>query len=480
MPGLSKSRPYAVAVDVTNVRNLVPFADVQVAGVTVGTVHGIERRGKALRLDLRLDPVAAPLHGRGAGVASAAAAMLGIARLRVDTGTASFLPAGDPSVAAMEDKARAFGGDPIVVILESAQPRELLLDQRRLLRLLGLPAGLPTLHNSGFVRAVVFDQQTGAVRPQWRFVVPDDDKVTLLVRPRERLDREGTRQLVDAVARRGRRDRAAHPRAALFGGAHPAAGLGTALAARRRAGRHRARSRCARLAGQAAVLRRGGAAAGAARGGQPVPGSPPRSRHPRRAGRAERVLGSSGEVSVVLTGSPGAGAADPAALDWARRAQTAVVTGFGTELRSVLTLPDLLAFLGPEPTPQQVRAALDLLPGYLSSALVTTHRDAALMIFGVRLGDLGEQAGLLEAVRAALPPHPPGRSVMLAGLPVAAAEAYRQVSEGRYLANLAGVVVAGVVLAAGLRRRAEALGAVAAAVLATGWGLAVLAAAASR
>jgi predicted RND superfamily exporter protein len=50
----------------------------------------------------------------------------GLAQLRVDTGIDSFLPAGDPVLASLNAKADAFGGDPVVVLLESPQPQGLL------------------------------------------------------------------------------------------------------------------------------------------------------------------------------------------------------------------------------------------------------------------------------------------------------------------------------------------------------------------
>jgi hypothetical protein len=50
----------------------------------------------------------------------------GLAQLRVDTGIDSFLPAGDPVLASLDAKADAFGGDPVVVLLQSPQPQGLL------------------------------------------------------------------------------------------------------------------------------------------------------------------------------------------------------------------------------------------------------------------------------------------------------------------------------------------------------------------
>ena len=189
------------------------------------------------------------------------------------------------------------------------------------------------------------------------------------------------------------------------------------------------------------------------------------------AQRAQRVLGSSGEVSVVLTGPDATGLA---ALAWSRQAEQIIVTRYGDRLRPVLTAPDLLRFLGGDPTEAQLDAALGLLPPYLRSAVISSNSGSAVMIFGVGLQDVGRQAALIENVRKALPPAPAGFSVRLVGLPVAAERGYELISAGRYAANLAGIAAAGVVLAIGLRRRTEAVRAVLAALLATGWSLAAL------
>ncbi|NKQ57733.1 RND transporter [Amycolatopsis sp. K13G38] len=186
---------------------------------------------------------------------------LGLAQVRVETTVGSFLPADDPASAQLEDFARAFGGDPVVVLLESPQAAQ-LLDQSHLGPLLGLegrlstlpavatvygpatvlnqiagqtqnllaelsgrrdavrqqgpralqefdarygpllvqamPAGLPTLHNPAFVNSVVFDGN-GRPRSQWRFVVPNDHSVAILIRPAQGLDETATARLTDGV-----------------------------------------------------------------------------------------------------------------------------------------------------------------------------------------------------------------------------------------------------------------------------------------
>lgn len=189
----------------------------------------------------------------------------------------------------------------------------------------------------------------------------------------------------------------------------------------------------------------------------------------RDAQQVQREIGSSGEVSVMLKGGDVTG---PAAFRWSRRAEDVIVSRFGDQLRPVLTLPDLLKFLGSDPSPAQLSSAIDLMPKYLTSAVLNDDTNSSVMTFGLKLQDLGQQSRLLKEVRQALPPPPQGAHADLVGLPVAANRGYELVSDGRYKANLAGIVVAGLVLLVGLRRRADALRAVAAALLATGWGLA--------
>jgi predicted RND superfamily exporter protein len=50
----------------------------------------------------------------------------GLLRVQVETGVEEFVPRDDPHVHATERVAERFGGDPIVVLLESAEPRALL------------------------------------------------------------------------------------------------------------------------------------------------------------------------------------------------------------------------------------------------------------------------------------------------------------------------------------------------------------------
>lgn len=186
---------------------------------------------------------------------------------------------------------------------------------------------------------------------------------------------------------------------------------------------------------------------------------------------AQHVLGSSAEVSILVDAPD---ALSPAVLTWARQAEDAAVLRYGDQLHPVLSPADLLRFLGTQPTAEQISAATGLLPNYLTTSVVSSDRSRAVMVFGVEMDDLASQRTMLNGIQAALPPPPPGAHVRVVGLPVAAARGYDLISSDRYLVNLAGVVAAGLVLLAALRIRGDALRAVLAGLLATGWGFALL------
>jgi predicted RND superfamily exporter protein len=74
-------------------------------------------------------------------------------------------------------------------------------------------------------------------------------------------------------------------------------------------------------------------------------------------------------------------------------------------------------------------------------------------------------------MKQSLPTPPPGYSMELTGLPIAAHRGYELVSSSRYIANLVGILAAVLVLVALLRRRRDALLALASAAMATGLGM---------
>jgi predicted RND superfamily exporter protein len=186
------------------------------------------------------------------------------------------------------------------------------------------------------------------------------------------------------------------------------------------------------------------------------------------ARRVEDVVGSSGELDVVLRGPD---TMSPEALAWQRQALETAVTRQGDALRPVVSPPALLPFLGPDATDPQILSALRLLPPYLTGAVLTPDRATAVLSFGVRLEDLDRLAAARDDLVAALPAPPSGYETEVTGLPVVALRGSELVSADRVLANVAGIVAAGLVLAVGLKRRGDAVVAVASAVLATGTGL---------
>jgi hypothetical protein len=191
------------------------------------------------------------------------------------------------------------------------------------------------------------------------------------------------------------------------------------------------------------------------------------------ADHVQDVIGTNGELNVVLraNNAPGAPPADvrsPQAWQWMEAANQRIVVGHGDVMNPVLSPPGLLDFLGTNPTADQIQAGLRLMPDSLTSSVVRGDGQVANMSYGVSLDDLGELATVTGQVRAELPPPPPGTTVELTGLPTVAVRGYQLVSSDRYLASVAGVVAAGLVLALGLRRRVDAARAVVAAVIATG------------
>lgn len=185
------------------------------------------------------------------------------------------------------------------------------------------------------------------------------------------------------------------------------------------------------------------------------------------ARHAEEVLGSGGEVDIVLTGID---TLTPEALAWMRQVDAYVAREHGNLLHGVLAPHEFLEFLGPEPTREQINAAVRLVPPYLLRAVVTPDRSQALMTHGIRMDDVAEFGEVRHQLAAELPPAPPGYDVDVVGLPLVLVDAQELVSADRSRSSLLGIGVAGLILMVGLRRRGDALRAVAAALIATGIG----------
>lgn len=184
------------------------------------------------------------------------------------------------------------------------------------------------------------------------------------------------------------------------------------------------------------------------------------------ARHVQNVMGSSGEIAVALSGKD---TMDTATFAWMRKAEDAIVSNHGDEVRPILSPPMLLRFLGPSPTEEQLESAQRLLPSYLVSSVVRSDRRVSIMSFGVDLDDANDLRRLRNDIRSELPPSPPGTKVELVGLPLVAVSAYDSLSTDRFVNAGSGILAAGLALLIGLARRRDALMAVSAAVLTTGF-----------
>jgi len=184
------------------------------------------------------------------------------------------------------------------------------------------------------------------------------------------------------------------------------------------------------------------------------------------ARHVQNVMGSSGEIAVALSGKD---TMNPQAFAWMRKAEDAIVSNHGDEVRPILSPPMLLRFLGPSPTAEQLRSAQRLLPSYLVSSVVRSDHRVSIMSFGVDLDDANDLRRLRNDIRSELPDAPPGTKVELVGLPLVAVSAYDSLSSNRFLNAGLGILAAGLALLIGLPRRRDALLAVSSAALTTGF-----------
>lgn len=190
------------------------------------------------------------------------------------------------------------------------------------------------------------------------------------------------------------------------------------------------------------------------------------------AHRVESALDMSGEVTVELKGSD---TLSPSGLAWMQTAYARVIEQHGDDLRSAVSPPALLAFLGTDPSAEEIDAAYRLLPGYLTRAVISPDRSTSAMVYGVKVHDLASAGRSVDDLRAALPEQPEDYQVRVAGLPVVMVRAEQLVSDDRYRANILGIAAACAVLLIGLRRRTDALRGALAATLATGTGFFLIA-----
>jgi predicted RND superfamily exporter protein len=204
----------------------------------------------------------------------------------------------------------------------------------------------------------------------------------------------------------------------------------------------------------------------------------------------QRATGVAGEIDVVIQSPPTHDLTEPGVVRWMRDYQAGLLKRYGysaergcgrAELCPALSLPDLFRTEASASDRAKIRALLDAVPPYFSSAVITADRRTANLAFGIRLASLERQQQIIDQMRADL--HPPaGVTARLAGLPVLAAEANDSLSNPlrRLLTLAVGLLAVLVVLLLVHRRRgwraawARAWVPVVPIALATGWSALVL------
>jgi predicted RND superfamily exporter protein len=222
----------------------------------------------------------------------------------------------------------------------------------------------------------------------------------------------------------------------------------------------------------------------------------------------EEETGISGDVNVTVR------AADPTSpevISWAQAFQQRVLSRHGfspaepscakAQICPALSLTDFFGgsasasgtTSSSTPAAGDVRALVQALPCFISQ-IVISHRgecsptagatpigDTADIAFGIRVQPLSDQQELIDDIRAQIDPPggpapPAGTTIELAGLPVLAAEANRDLSHSRWWLPLAGLAAVGVVLAAIYRSVRRAVIPLLPVLMATGWSGLVVAA----
>jgi len=183
------------------------------------------------------------------------------------------------------------------------------------------------------------------------------------------------------------------------------------------------------------------------------------------AEKVEDVVGSSGEVSLVVRGD---NVLTPETYAWMLQTRRTIAADHGDELRSVLSPADLLEALGENPAPSEVDAAVKLLPPYLLGAVATPDRSTALLTYGVDLNDLERLSDLRTYLDGIAKTAPDSVHVEVAGLPMVAVSAHDAIQDDRLLAAGLGILAAAVALLLVLWDVRIALTAAAAAAMASG------------
>jgi predicted RND superfamily exporter protein len=179
---------------------------------------------------------------------------------------------------------------------------------------------------------------------------------------------------------------------------------------------------------------------------------------------AERTLGYSGELTVLLTGKD---TLRPSAVEWAVETERKIVEAHGDQVRPLLSPRQVFGALGANPTAAEVTAASRLIGPYLVSGVVSGDRTASAMTFGVTLDDVRDQQRLVADLRTLVAHPPPGYQASVTGVPVLAARTLSLLDAGRFAVNLLAMLAAAAVVSFRSRRRGAA--ALLTSLVASGW-----------
>lgn len=174
----------------------------------------------------------------------------------------------------------------------------------------------------------------------------------------------------------------------------------------------------------------------------------------RDAEHVAGVLGADGEVTVAVRAR---NVLAPEVADWMERVRGTLAGIDASELRPILSAPDMLAFLGANPTSGQLASAMRLLPAYVTKAAISSDRTEALLVYGVRLSSADELAALRDRINAAILQPPAGVTASVGGLPMVAVSARSAFADRTWLTAAIGIIAAAAAAGAVLRRRVALL-----------------------
>lgn len=164
------------------------------------------------------------------------------------------------------------------------------------------------------------------------------------------------------------------------------------------------------------------------------------------------ILGADGEVTIAVRG---ANVLTPATVDWMDGVLTSLDTAGA--LRPVLSAPDMLGFLGTNPTSEQIASAVRLLPAYITKAAINPTHTEALLIYGVHLSSADQLSALRNRIDAAIANPPSGVTAAVGGLPMVAVSARAAFSDRTWLTAMIGIIAAAAAAGLVLRRRVAVL-----------------------